>query len=205
MKALKDRPQWILVSALVALLAVGFAAAFFAGRATERANGKTNVEGDPTGIANPEAALDGSLSWNDGDPIGYAVNIVTDDPETLQQMVDEMRNEPREGIALEYKNLMVSEDGVNFSCYIGNSADNTYDLFITIYKDDALTQELYRSQLLRPGSRFEKIAFKEKMEPGRYTGYLVQTQVNNEDAAEGEYIQKIQAQVATTIDIVVNG
>lgn len=205
MKVFKDKPQWIMVGALVALLAVGLSAAFFAGRAVERANGpvKTNVPGDPTGIADPAAAMDGSLSWEEGGTLGYAANVVTDDPETLQQMVDEMMSKPQEGVSLEYKNVMVSNDGVNFNCYIANSADNAYDMFVTIYSDPTLTHELYRSELLRPGSRFELIAFKEQLDPGTYTGYLVHTQVYGDNTG-GKYMQRIQAQVATTMDIIVN-
>lgn len=138
--------------------------------------------------------------------IGYATaGVVATDPETLQDMVDEMYEKAKEpGIALEYKNVMVSEDGVNFDCFIGNSADNAYDMFITIYSDQALTDELYLSELLRPGTRFEKVTFQKKLDPGEYKGYVVYTQVADEKIEGQETLtQTIHAQVATTIDIMV--
>ncbi len=165
---------------------------------------KTAVPGDPTGIADPDAALDGTLNWNEGERIGYAANVVTDDPETLQTMVDRLYEESEDvGISLEYKNLLISDDGVNFACYIGNSKDNNFDMFFTIYADQQLTEELYVSELLRPGSRFEKIAFKEKLEPGTYTGYMVQTRVYDEEVND-QMIQVIHGNIAVTVDIFVN-
>ncbi len=141
-----------------------------------------------------------------GGQIGYATNAVASDPVTLQQQVDEMYAKADEpGIALEYKNVMVSEDGLNFDCYIGNSADNIYDMFIAIYADAQMTDELFLSDLLRPGSRFEKLTLERKLEPGNYTGYVVYTQVKDEAETGDVPIQVIQAQVATTIDIKVNG
>ncbi len=190
------KKHWV-AAALPVVLAVGVAVGVLLGR-------KTAVPGDPTGLADPDAALDGTLNWDEGDRIGYAANVVTDDPETLQMMVDHMYEESEDvGIALEYKNLLISDDGVNFVCYIGNSKDNNFDMFFTIYADQELTQELYVSELLRPGSRFEKIAFREKLEPGTYTGFMVQTRVYDEEV-DNEMVQVIHGNIAVTVDIIVN-
>ncbi len=179
----------LIVAPLLVLGAV--AGAFFLGRETAPK-------------PDPDAALDGRINWNEGQRVEYAANVVTSDPETLQDVVDEMyRKSQEKGITLEFKNMMVSDDGVNFACFLGNSKDNDYDMFLTIYEDQALTKVLYVSQLLRPGSRFEKVAFQEQMKPGKYTAYIVYSQVQDEKNEE-VMIQTIHAEVATTIDIVVN-
>ncbi len=137
--------------------------------------------------------------------IGYDANVVVDDPETLQQAVDEMYAQAQEpGVTLEFKEVAVSDDGKNFACYIGNAAENAYDMFIAIYADQALTDELYLSGLMRPGTRFEQIELERTLEPGEYTAYVVYTQVKDEEEEEIQ-VQKIQAQVASAITLIVNG
>lgn len=148
-----------------------------------------------------KSALEAAMA---GERIGYASNAVTTDPETLREQVEEMYRKAAEpGVALEYKNMAVSKDGRNFACYIGNSAQNTYDMFITIYGDSEMTDILYLSELLPPGSRFEEITLERELEPGTHEAYLIHTQVkdNEEDASK---LQVIQAQIATTITLVVS-
>ncbi len=186
-------PRWALIAVPAAVIAL-VAVAFLAGRSAGGGEGQ-----EPIPSARPVLGEDGR--------IGYAIDgVIATDPETLQDQVDKMIEQSKEpGVALEYKNMLVSDDGVNFTCYLGNSADNPYDMFFTIYADQALSDELYLSELLRPGTRFEQITFQRKLEPGTYTGYLVHTQVKDEEQADETYIQVIQGQIATTVTIVVNG
>lgn len=147
-----------------------------------------------------KSALEAAMA---GERIGYASNVVTTDPETLREQVEEMYRKAAEpGVALQYKNAAFSKDGKTFECFIGNSAENTYDMFITIYADPEMTDILYLSELLPPGSRFEEITLERELEPGTYDAYLVHTQVkdNEEDASK---LQVIQAQIATTLTLVV--
>lgn len=148
-----------------------------------------------------KSALEAAMA---GERIGYASNAVTTDPETLREQVEEMYRKAAEpGVALEYKNAAFSTDGKTFECYIGNSADNLYDMFITIYADPEMTDILYLSELLPPGSRFEEITLERTLEPGSHDAYLVHTQVkdNEEDSSK---LQVIQAQIATTLTLVVS-
>ncbi len=188
-------PRWALAVIPLAVVAV-VAVAFFAGRST---GGGSANQGPGGQYVRPVPGEDGR--------IGYATQgVVATDPETLQEAVDQMIEQSKQpGVALEYKNLMVSDDGQNFTCYIGNSANNTYDMFITIYADQALTDELFLSELIRPGERFEQITLSRKLDPGDYTGYVVHTQVEDEKQQDDTFIQVIHAQVATTIGIKVNG
>jgi hypothetical protein len=101
----------------------------------------------------------------------------------FQQAVDEMYSRAAEGYAaLEYENDITSEDGLNFKCYIANSLSNRYDMFVAIYLDDDLTDELYLSGLIPTGSAMEKFTAEHKVEPGSYSATLVMTQVESDNA-----------------------
>jgi hypothetical protein len=144
-----------------------------------------------------------SSDENSGFRIGYAAEGVTivDDADALQKEYDEMMEAAKEkGMTLSYQNDAVSENGVDVNCYIANSIENAYDMFIAIYADDAFTDELYLSQLLRPGTAFNSIQLNRKLEPGVHTVYVVYTQVVVEDDE-----QKIHDQNIVTLDIHVLG
>jgi len=193
----KKRPWLIpvLVLAAVVLVGVGVGVGIAAGRA---AGGQGGTGDGQTAYTRPTVGEDGR--------VGYATTgVVATDEETLQDAVDKMYEKAKEpGIALEYKNMAFSDDGQNFECYFGNSKDNAYDMFFTIYADSALTDELFLSELLRPGTRFEEITLARKLEPGEHKAYLVHTQVaDEEDEDEDVMIQTVHAQIATVITLVV--
>lgn len=148
-----------------------------------------------------KSALEAAMA---GEAIGYAANVVTSDPETLQDAVDAMFEKATSdpGVSLEYKDTAFSSDGRTFECYIGNSAKNVYDMFITIYGDPEMTDILFLSELLRPGTRFEEITLERQLEPGVHEAYLVHTQVT-ENKEDETALQLIQAQIATTFTLVV--
>lgn len=130
--------------------------------------------------------------------IGYASEGVTviDDVNELQQAVDEAYAKSKEpGIGLLFQNDAYSVDGTHFSCSIGNSASNEYDMFIAIYSDMDFSEEIFVSELLRPGTRFENLTLNRALEVGDYRLPVVFTQVVVED---GE--AKIHAQTSVTID-----
>ena len=132
--------------------------------------------------------------------IGYAEGVtVVDDPDALQKAVDEMYAKAAEGtMALEYQNEANSEDGKNFSCYIANAAANSYDMYIDIYADQALTDEIYLSGLVRPGSAFREITLEDTLDPGTHRVYVAFTQVE-------EDLATIHGQVMVTMDFIVAG
>ena len=132
--------------------------------------------------------------------LGYATEAtVILDEDSLQAAMDEAMRNARDGnVGLHYRNDAFSEDGINFECYIANSSANIYDMFLTIYADGALTDQLYLSGLVPPGSGFEYIALDRALDPGDHTVYEAQTQVAN-DEETGE--QVIKKQVMHTMDI----
>lgn len=195
----KNRRTLVIVFALAAALLVGIGVGVGVVAGRTAAEGETKGNEGQTTYTRPELGEDGR--------IGYASEgVVATDPETLQDQVDAMLEQAKQpGVALEYKNAAFSEDGQNFECFIGNSANNTYDMFITIYADVQLKDELFLSELLRPGSRFEHITLSRKLEPGEHKAYVVYTQVADEEDKEREVLtQVIHAQVATTINLVVS-
>jgi len=130
--------------------------------------------------------------------IGYASDGVTviDDADALQKAVDEeFAKSQRPGIGIRYQNDAYSSNGKDFTCYIGNSSSNEYDMFIAIYADDAFEDLLFLSQLIKPGQAFEKITLERALEPGDHTVNCVFSQV---DIVDGE--QTMIAQTAVTLN-----
>lgn len=130
--------------------------------------------------------------------IGYAEGVTALDESSLQAAMDDAIAKAAEGtIALSYKNTATSTDGTNFDCYIGNSLSNNYDMYIDIYADQALTDEIFLSGLFRPGEAFKEIELTHPLAPGTHTVYVAYTQVEEDQAT-------IHAQVVVTMEFVVN-
>ncbi|MBR3570812.1 MAG: hypothetical protein IKN96_08490 [Oscillibacter sp.] len=130
--------------------------------------------------------------------IGYAEEGVTvaESEDELNKSVRQMLEDAAEpGMPLSYKNNAFSEDGVNFSCYIAN-ADEKYDMFFQIFADEALQDEIFLSQLIRPGQAFESITLSHALPKRTVTRcYVSQTRV---ELVDGE--QTIHDQVFFTMD-----
>lgn len=130
---------------------------------------------------------------DDGTPrIGYASEAtVMLDQNSLQAAMDEaMANAKDHNVALLYKNNAYSKNGTDFECYIVNSAANSYDMFLTIFADEAMTDQLFLSGLVPPGSGFEQITLDRALEPGSHTVVVAVTQV--EDDENGQQVVKNQ-------------
>ena len=124
---------------------------------------------------------------------------VVEDPDAFQKEFDEaVANAEKSMIALEYKHEAFSDDGVNFACYIANSLDNLYDMFIAIYGNAEMTDELFLSKLIRPGQAFEQVTLNRALEVGEHQVFVVFTQVTEVD---GE--QSICGQRAVTMNFFV--
>lgn len=137
---------------------------------------------------------------NDGDipRVGYATEAtVMLDQNALQMAMDEAMAKAKDGnVALLYKNNAFSENGVDFTCYIVNSPANKYDMYLTIYANPELTDQIFLSGLVPVGSGFEQISLDRALEPGDHTVNVVVTQVDtDEDGA-----QVIKNQVAHTME-----
>lgn len=123
--------------------------------------------------------------------------VVVMDQEALDAAVAAAQKNAEDNmISLSYQNDAFSTDGKNFSCYIANAGDNLYDMFLTICTDAEMTDQVFLSGLVRPGSAFEKITLDRALDPGDHTMYVAVTQVDtDEDGA-----QVIKHQVIHTIE-----
>ena len=143
---------------------------------------------------------DDPATINDGDTprIGYATEAkVMLDQNSLQAAMDEaMKNAQDGNVALRYKNNAYSTNGTDFECFIVNSASNKYDMFLTIYADAEMTDQVFLSGLVPPGSGFENITLDKALDPGDHEVVVVVTQVDTDENGE----QVIKHQVAHTMD-----
>lgn len=131
--------------------------------------------------------------------IGYEADVRTAlTEEDLQAQMDALLNSDSM-MSLEYKNNAVSANGKDFECYIANASLNSYDMYIGLYADSALTDELFLSQLLRPGTAFDRVTLNRALEPGVHTVYCVMTQVKEEN---GELV--IHNSTTVTMDFTVS-
>lgn len=140
------------------------------------------------------------LNKDDGG-IGYASDAkVMLNQDDLQAAFDEaLRNARDSYVALRYKNSAYSKDGIHFTCSIINSAANLYDMFLTIYADESMTDQVFLSGLVPPGSGFEELTLDHALPAGMNRVYVVVTQVDTNDDGE----QVIKNQVVHTIDFYV--
>lgn len=119
--------------------------------------------------------------------VGYASQGVTvvDDQEAFDKAVAEAAERAQQpGITLQYKNEAFSKDGKTFDCYLGNSDSNSMDMFIAIYTDKTFAEELFLSELLRPGEAFERITLNRALESGVHSVVAVFSLVTEEDGQQ---------------------
>ena len=113
---------------------------------------------------------------------GYGIGVLSEDE--LQAQWERMIEEAKEGmIDLEYKNQMISYDGDNFECKIGNAISNKYDMYANIYLDDELQQQVVLTGLVPPGSEIDSFKSEIHFDPGEYEAILVFTQVGDDHAS----------------------
>jgi hypothetical protein len=131
--------------------------------------------------------------------VGYATEAkVMLDQDSLQAAMDAAMENAKDGnISLLYKNNAYSSDGENFECYLVNSSGNLYDAFFTIYANADMTDELFLSQLVPPGSGFENITLEHPLDEGDHTVYVALTQVKTDEKTGA---QSIGHQVVHTME-----
>lgn len=126
--------------------------------------------------------------------LGYAEGVVAVEQDDLQAAVDAMFAKAKEGtFVTEYRNDAYSSDGETFACYVGNSSMNNYDLYIQIFADAELSDQLYLSGLLRPGTVFDEITLDHPLEDGIHRVYVIFTQVE-------EDLATLHGQITLTMD-----
>lgn len=134
----------------------------------------------------------------DDSRIGYAsdATVMLDEDSLAKAMEEAMANAEDGYVGLSYANDAYSKDGINFECYIANSESNLYDMFLTIFADENLKDEIFLSGLVPPGSGFENITLERALEEGSHRVYVGITQVADDENGE----QVIKNQVFHTMD-----
>lgn len=130
--------------------------------------------------------------------IGYEQNgVVAIKPDDINAIFGQMVDEAQDGMMdLSYKHIALSADGVNFVCSLGNSASNKYDMYMNLYLDNSLEQQLLLTGLIPPGSKIEEFESEIPLDPGTYDAILVFTQVASDHAT-------IKGQVMVVLHLVV--
>ena len=138
---------------------------------------------------------------DDSGRIGYSADsVVLLDEDSLQAALDAAAANAKQGnVALWYRNTAVSGDGITFDCFVGNSKANLYDCFLSIFTDAELTDQVFMSGLVPPGSGFEQITLERALKPGMNTVYVVISQVTDDENGE----QVMKGQVVHTMDFYV--
>lgn len=136
-------------------------------------------------------------SVSDEGIIKYDEAAVAFGEEDLQKQLDEMQKKADERqMALRYQRTAYSSDGVHFKCEIGNSAANNYDMYINIYKDPELTEQILLTGLIAPGSEITEFESEIPLESGTYSATLVLTQVEDDHST-------FHAQLMVVLDLAV--
>lgn len=143
------------------------------------------------------AAVAFALSLRESEPqpesapkIGYSTGTV------IMEGSGPVKLTPPDNITLEYKRVATSQDGKTFKCQIANAKENQFDMYIDMYTDSALTDEIFLSELFRPGTGFEEITLNRTLDKGLHTVYLVFTQVEDDQST-------MHNQMVVTYDLLV--
>lgn len=119
--------------------------------------------------------------------VGYAqegVTVVDDQEEFNKAVADMVERAQQPGVSLRFKSEAYSDDGKTFDCYLGNDASNGMDMFIAIYTDDTFEDELFLSELLRPGAVFERITLNRALDPGSHNVVAAFSLVTEQDGQQ---------------------
>lgn len=131
-----------------------------------------------------------------GGIIHYDEAAVALDEDSLRSQFEDAAKAAEGTMALKYQSEARSSDGTNFSCYIGNSEANEYDMYANIYLDEALTEQVLLTGLIPPGSGIQEFESEIPLSPGTYETVLVLTQVEDDHST-------FHAQVMVTLTLVV--
>jgi hypothetical protein len=119
-------------------------------------------------------------SGNNPLQLGYDSAAVALDENGLEKQIEEMRKNSEGSVSLEYKNEAESTNGKEFDCYLANSELNTEDMFFAIFTDASMTEQMYLSGLLKPGTSIQKFTSEIPLEKGEYSAVCVFTTVSDD-------------------------
>lgn len=165
-KQQQKRSPLVLVLIIIIVVLVAAAAVLALGKFGEK-------EPDPVQLGDNSTPL-----------IGYEEGVtVVDDPDALHKAVDDALAKSQEkGVPIEFSNSARSTDGSKFECYLANPVDAQYDIYIQIFSDVELTDQIYLSGLIPPGKAMRELKLDHSLEAGDHTVYMAYTQVEEDHA-----------------------
>lgn len=104
-----------------------------------------------------------------------------------------------QGYTLNYQNEAVSTDGMTFSCNLGNDGINKYPMYIQLYGDLAMSDELFMSDLIMPGQAFQSITLNHALNPGVHDVICAFTWVKIEDNGDQSVHNQITVKLMFTV------
>lgn len=110
--------------------------------------------------------------------IPYETNVGLLKPN--EDWADQLKEGADDRIPLHFSTSALSEDGENFQCVLGNPAGARYDVYFDIYADADMTQQIYISGLVPPGSQLEGFKTNTKFPQGSTDVVLAVTQVEDD-------------------------
>lgn len=133
---------------------------------------------------------------DNGGLIQYEAGVVN--YEDAQKVYDEMQKRAEEGsVGVHYSNKATSEDGTHFICFIENPIRNGYDMYLNIYKDETMEEQILLTGLIPAGSGIEEFDSEIPLDPGEYRAVLVMTLVEDDHST-------LHAQTKVVLNLIVS-
>jgi hypothetical protein len=172
----KDSKSKIIIIVLViviVLMAAGGVTAFIL---------LNNNNGNQTKDDNPAVTTEAESKSENSNPLllNYDSGAVALDENGLEKQIEEMRKNSEGNVSLEYKNEAESTNGKDFNCYLANSELNTEDMFFAVFTDASMTEQMYLSGLIKPGTSIQKFTSDIPLEKGEYSAVCVFTTVSDD-------------------------
>jgi len=117
-----------------------------------------------------------------GNGFAYEASVITG-ADDAAKAEEEIQKAAESYMTLEMKMSAYSSDGVHFDCYLGNSLENSYDMYLEIYLDET-NELLYRSGLIPIGARIESFESSVKLDSGTHMTTIVFHQIEDDHVTE---------------------
>jgi Tfp pilus assembly protein PilW len=169
----KSKVIIVLLIVVIVLLIGGGVAAFL----LMNNNGEGQTEPAQTAAADTAVTAENK---NNSPLLKYDDAAVALDENGLEKQIEEMKKNSEGNVSLEYKNEAESTDGTHFICYLANSDLNTEDMFIAIFTDANMTEQVYLSGLLRPGTSIQEFDSEIPFEKGKHSVVCMFTSVGDD-------------------------
>lgn len=121
-------------------------------------------------------AEQGTLTSNGTIPYAANVGVVKEN----EDLAEKLKEGTGDRIPIHFATGANSKDGENFTCVLGNPQGAQYDMYFDMYSDSTLSEQIYISGLVAPGSQLESFKSNKKFPKGNTDVVLVITTVEDD-------------------------